>query len=150
MSLLLTAEGEAEFAGMLAQAIARGPLPIKSNTGTIPLIFVDSFASDPLLPTAAMEQRRGMELQADAFAVSAMSRAGFDPSALLRYIERVQPRDQPRSPFPARAARIAALQDAIHGLPPATYAESEEFHGIQEQVLPTPPKPPSRPSLLRK
>src|SRR6266852_1317646 len=130
LSLLLTAKDEGEFAGMLAQAIARGPLLIKNNagtTGTIPLIFVGGFAGDSVLPAAAMEQRRGMELQADTSAALAMSNAGFEP-----------------------AARLAALQGAILDLPPAAYTESDEFYGIQERARPAPPKPQSRPSLLRK
>jgi len=140
-NLLLTARDEAEFAGMLAQAIARVPVPIESNTGTIPIFFVDSFDSGPM-PTGVTDQRRERELQADASAILLLSRAGFDPAALLRYVERVQPLDRPRSPFPARSDRIAALQQAIRDLPPASYSQSDEFYAIQEQVrLLRPPAP---------
>jgi len=149
LSLLLTAKDEAEFAGMLAQAIARGPILIKNNAGTIPLIFFGGF-TDCLLPASAMDQVRVMELQADTTAVLAMPRAGFDPAALLRYVERVQPPDQPHSPFPARAARVAALRETIRDLPPATYAQSDEFYRIQERARPAPPKPQPPPSLLSK
>ena len=147
-NLLLTAREEAEFAGMLAQAIARVPVLIESNTGTIPIFFVDSFDSGPM-PTGVIDQRRERELQADASAILLLSSAGFDPAALLRYVERVQPLDRPRSPFPARADRIAALQKAIRDLPPASYSQSDEFYAIQEQVRPLPPPPPP-PTLLRK
>jgi predicted Zn-dependent protease len=145
-NLLLAADDEAEFAGMLAQAVARAPLALKNHArtaGTMPFMFVEGFAGDSVFPTGAFDQRREMELQADTSAILSMSRAGFDPAALLRYIERVQPPDRPRSPFPARADRIAALQKAIRDLPSASYSESDEFYAIQEQVRPLPPSPPT-------
>jgi beta-barrel assembly-enhancing protease len=145
-NLLLTARDEAEFVGMLAQAIARVPVPIESGTGKIPIFFGDSFDSGPM-PAGVIDQRREKELQADASAILLLSRAGFDPAALLRYVERVQPLDRSRSPFPARADRIAALQKAIGDLPPASYSESDEFYAIQEQVRPLRPPPPT---LFRK
>lgn len=150
-SLLLTARDEAEFAGMLAQAIARMPVLIQSSTGTIPIVYGDGFNS--VLPIGMIDRRRERELQADASAILLLSRAEFDPAGLLRYIERVQPLDRPRSPFPARADRIAALQKAIADLPLASYSQSDEFYAIQEQVCrlrPPPPPPPSPPTLFRK
>jgi hypothetical protein len=77
-----------------------------------------------------LAERRKIELQGGKSAVLVMSRAGFDPAALLRYVERVQPpdakagvsshfEDQWFSTFPARADRIAALQKALRGLPAA-------------------------------
>jgi len=146
-NLLLTARDEAEFAGMLAQAMARVPVLIQSSAGTIPLVYVDSFDSGPM-PIGMIDRRRERELQADSSAILLLSRAGFDPAALLRYVERVQPLDRPRSPFPARADRIAALQKAIGDLPPASYSESGEFYAIQEQVRVLPPPPPTPPPTL--
>jgi beta-barrel assembly-enhancing protease len=150
-NLLLTANDEAEFVGMLAQAIAREPLLIKNKfgtTGTIPLIFLGGFGGDFVLsPAATIDQLREKELEADTSAILSMSRAGFDPAALLRYVERVQPPDRPRSRFPPRADRIAALQKAIRDLPPTSYSESDEFYAIQQQMRPLPPPPPT---LFRK
>jgi predicted Zn-dependent protease len=146
-NLLLTARDESEFAGMLAQAIARAPVLIESHTGIIPVFYVDSFDSG-LMP-GMIDHRRERELQADTSAVLLLSRAGFEPAALVRYVERVQPPDRPRSPFPARADRIAALQKAIRDLPPASYSESDEFYTIQERVRSLPPLSPP-PTLLRK
>jgi hypothetical protein len=60
--------------------------------------------------------------------------AGFDPAALLRYVERRLPVDRPGIVFPIRADRIAGLRQAIRDLPSAVYSESDEFHAIQEQV----------------
>ena len=140
-SLILTARDEAEFAGMLAQAIARVPVLIASTTGTIPIVYGDSFNNVPM-PAGVIDRRRERELHADASSILLLSRAGFDPAALLRYVERVQPLDRPRSPFPARADRIAALQKAIRDLPPASYFQSDEFYAIQEQVRSLRPPPP--------
>ena len=130
LRLLIDAKEEAELAGMLAQAIGRGPQLIRGN-GTIPLIFVGSFGCSTM-PASALLKRRELELQADKSAVLTMSRAGFDPAALLRYIERVQPLDRPDLPFPLRAARLAALQDAIGGQAPVAERDSAEFCVIQE------------------
>jgi len=122
VSLLLSANSEAEFAGVLAQTIAPGKTPF-SNTGSISIIFI---GGDP--------PPRAMELETDIAAVRIMSGAGFDPAALLQYIQRRQPPD---------AERIAALQEAIRDLPPVGLTDSSEFHRIQAIVRPAPP------SLLR-
>jgi predicted Zn-dependent protease len=86
VNLLLAAKDEAEFAGVLAQALARGPIRIESHAGTIPLVFFDGFGGANLLPPAVLERRRQLELQADITAVPLLSRAGFDPGGLLRYL----------------------------------------------------------------
>jgi predicted Zn-dependent protease len=152
--LLLTATGEAEFAGMLAQAIAREPLSIRviQNSGaSIPVFtFVGSFWGDTAMPAVPLRQQREIELQADKSAVLAISRAGFDPAAFLRFIERVQPPDSPRSPFPPRAERIAALRETLRNVPPAAYTESDEFYSVQQRLRPAPTEPRSPPSLFAK
>ena len=85
LNLLLTAKDEAEFAGALAQSMAREILAAnRSAAGPVPV-----FSSDPgglALPAALMHELRKWELQADTSAALAMSRAGFDPEALLRYL----------------------------------------------------------------
>jgi hypothetical protein len=139
VSVLLSANSEAEFAGMLAQTIARGTISIGSNT-SIPIIFMAG--NDQMLPLAFIDKVRARVLQADADAVRMMSSAGFDPAALLRYIQRTQP------PEPPLAARIASLQGAILDLPPAVYSESDEFYRIRSLVRPAPSNRPP-PSLLR-
>jgi predicted Zn-dependent protease len=152
--LLLFATDEAEFAGMLAQAIAREPfsLRIQNNATGIPVFsLTGSFMSDTSLPArGAIRESREMELQADKSAVLAVSRAGFDPAALLRFIERLQPPDSPRSPFPPRDGRITALRDALRDIPPAAYTESEEFYRVQQRLRPAATEPRSPPSLFTK
>jgi hypothetical protein len=76
-----------------------------------------------------------------------MSRAGFDPAALLHYVEREQPPDQSRvSLFPPLAERIATFQEAIRDLPSAAYSGSDEFYIIQEQAR-GPQRPPLPPKI---
>jgi predicted Zn-dependent protease len=153
VDLLLTVKDEAEFAGMLAQSMARGPLLfkgglVKGDSGTIPIFFVGG-ADSVLLPAGMMKQLQSMELQVDTSAVSAMSRAGFDPGALLRYIERVQPPDGRISQFPPRAERLAGLRAAIQNLPPAdTIQSSDEFYRIQELARAAAPAPPAEPRTV--
>jgi predicted Zn-dependent protease len=144
LSLLLAANDEAEFAGMLAQAMARRPLQIKNNgAGTIPIVFVGGWGDSLLIPSAEVDQWRSMELQADTSAAVAMSRAGFDPAALVRYMERLQPPDRRYSAFPPRASRIAALEQTIRDLPPSAHMQSDEFYRIQELARPATSKPRS-------
>jgi predicted Zn-dependent protease len=98
------------------------------------------------LPVAALLQERESDLQTDASAALAMSRAGFDPSALLRYIDRMQPPDQAYLQFPPRETRIAALQETIGGLPPKAYTTSDQFDVIRKQAHSEGPEP-TRPAL---
>lgn len=137
-SLLLAANDEAEFAGMLARAIVQPAYLVSASPGASPsirVILIDDFSGDDLLPLSTMARRRQIQLEADKSAVPTMSRAGFDPAALLRYIERVQP------PGAARDARLAALRQAISEIPPATYMESAEFRSMQDRVRPAPVAP---------
>ncbi len=149
--LILAAESEAEFAGILAHSIAhvvqmrglrqasRGEI---SQLATIPLIFVGGapFGDDEnsLLPAALVKTRRQQELEADQFAVSTIAAAGYNPHALLNYIRRVQPQlpvDEALSPLPPLSLRIANLEEGIQGLSefgPRTSDES--FRSIQESV----------------
>ena len=147
VNLLLAANDEGELAGMLAQAIARGPLLVATSAAIV-ITTVGSFGGDKYLPSAAMDQWKTLELHADQIAALTMSRAGVDPGALLRYIERVQPRDEAHSPFPPRAVRITALREAIRDIPPVVQEESAEFQRIQKLVRPAPPALRAPPSLL--
>ncbi|HTX37462.1 MAG TPA: M48 family metalloprotease [Bryobacteraceae bacterium] len=136
LRLLQTAKDEAEFAGMLAQAIALAPLLKQPDfmCGNQLLCLMYETGNVPMF---LLRQRRAMEFRADTSATAAMSRAGFDPAALLRYIQRVQPSDQPNSPLPPRAKRIAALRKAISILPPtSSTGSSDEFSAVQKLARP--------------
>lgn len=135
-ALFLAAESEAEFAGMVAQAMQRiathdgikrfaGDQP--SRPDTIPLIFTGGGCSEgPMIPFA--RRTDGSKSEADALAVQTMARAGFDPAALVRYIERTQP-------FPDRDHRAATMRAAMERLPQLNYeVRDEEFKAIQGEV----------------
>jgi hypothetical protein len=133
---------------MLAQTIARGTISIQGKISNVPVPVFFISGNGQMVPTPFIKNMRAGALRADAEAVRMMSRAGFDPAALRRYIERTQPPDQPHSPFPPRATRIAALQEATRDIPSAVYSESNEFYRIQALVRPAPSTRPP-PSLLR-
>jgi predicted Zn-dependent protease len=154
-SLILTADNEAELAGMLAHSMAhiserhgtrmagRGQV---GNSSTIPLIFMGgpmgmgAAGNDDraLVPAGFLKIRRDYELDADRVAVNVMAAAGFDSLALLEYIRRTQPartaKSEKYSVLPPRDERISALETAVAGLPSRPGQPSEEFKAIQEIV----------------
>jgi predicted Zn-dependent protease len=171
--LFLAAQDETEFAGMLVHAMehiaqrhgmrqaARDTI---ANGASIPLIFVASWTgacSDTYaIPLGFVASQRSAELEADVLAVQAMARAGFDPTALVRYIDRVQVRpagamSKAYSPVPDRGERMAALLATIEKLPKGNYAVAspDEFSAAQQEVRALSESPARRetpPSLLRK
>jgi len=170
--LILAAQDEAEFAGMLAHSIAHvSEQQFRCGTlGTIPVIFMGGWtgygaAQSLLLPAAGLKSQRGFEMDADRLAIKLTSSAGFDPAALVRYIGRVQQPDA-RSPkvfatLPTREERVSAMEAAIQALPAQNYAvpDADEFARIQAEVRSaTPAKLPSinpdavtdRPTLKRR
>jgi hypothetical protein len=159
-SLFLAARDESEFAGALARlltdwikadpAALLHSLPANATSTSNPPSALNATFAECLhcvLPSPVLAERRKVELQADKSAVLVMSRAGFDPAALLRYIERVQPPDakagvnshfydQSVSPFPARADRIAGLRKALRALPASGGTQSEEFSQFRNRCVP--------------
>jgi predicted Zn-dependent protease len=148
-SLLVAAHDEAEFAGMLAHAMAHvmerhglrgsGDQPIV-NYGSIPLVFLGGWDSGYHIgagvPLGFLKALRERELEADRDAVRLMHAAGYDPRALVRYVGRVQ-RDGAavqRSGMPEVAVRIANLESAVKALPVAEYRTGEDFSVIQNEV----------------
>jgi beta-barrel assembly-enhancing protease len=144
-ALFVEARNEAEFAGMLAHAMShialrhatrqatRGQV---SNLASVPLIFMGGWSGacseELLLPRAFVASRRSQELEADVLAIRTMTRAGFDPMALVRYIERVQPA---ASSLPDRDQRLASMRLLMENLPPTNYAAPrQEFTAIQQEV----------------
>ncbi len=130
-SLILTARNEAEFAGMLAHAMAHiaerhGFRPASSGKISLWVIAGDD---DSLFPVAFQTVRRGYEDEADVLAVRMISGAGYDPEALVRYIDRTQPVD-------SRESRIAGLENAIRDLPSKVYSavSAGEFARVQDEV----------------
>jgi predicted Zn-dependent protease len=153
-SLIVAAQNEAEFAGMLAIAMAH----IAERQGTreatrealrhnasIPLVFIGGSTGlgasgyDPAVPRAFVSMVRSHEIEADALALKLMSGAGYDPEALATYIGREQPPDSEKtrlySTLPPRGARIAAMQKVIAEFPPRTYTSGgSDFLRMQAET----------------
>jgi len=165
--LFVAAQDEAEFAGMLAHSMAH----VVQRHGTqhaaggeltqppsIPLVFAGSIGctSQPF-PLAMLRIQRTYERDADLLAIQTMARAGFDPNALVRYTERVQPRESVTpvvfSPLPRRDDRMSTMSSAIAKLPTIDYAAPTpaEFEAAREAVRQfLPLSHPAPPSLKRK
>jgi predicted Zn-dependent protease len=152
-ALFTAAQDEAEFAGMLAHAMqhvvqrhgtrqaTRGVLV---NYATVPLIFMGGAAGcthKMAIPSRFLELQRKDELEADALAVRSMAQSGFDPKAMVRYLERVQEADtrsgpEARVPVLDRQERLAGLNTAIGALVEAEYAEGsqDDFLAARREV----------------
>jgi len=163
-TLILTCQTEAEFAGMLAHAMAhtaerhgtrQAARAIQGNLTSLPLIFMGGWmgGQEGLIPLAVLDIHRRFETEADALAVRAMADAGYDPEALVSYIRRVQPGDgetSKMSALPPRDSRITAMENTIRELPSKTYVATDEFPRIQEELRRLLPSPVRRvPTLYR-
>jgi predicted Zn-dependent protease len=168
VGLFVAAQEEDEFAGMLAHAMEHvaqrhGPRQAtRGTTATIPLIFMGGWgcSGELAVPAAFLASQRSAELEADVSAVQTLARAGFDPNALVRYVERVQvqptgPMSKVYSPIPDRDERITALLAAIQKLPKVDYAvaPTDEFATARHEarrLMEEPVRSKAPPSLMRK
>ena len=141
--LILTARNDAEFAGMLAHAMAhvaehhgtrQATQGQVANNASIPLIFMGGWMSmgegdESLVPMAFRSTLRRLEVEADVLAVNMISGAGYAPEALVRYIGRTQPVD-------SRESRIAGIESAIRDVPPKDYpaGAAGELVRVQDEV----------------
>jgi beta-barrel assembly-enhancing protease len=137
VELLSESRSDAEFAGMLAHAMAH----IASRQGTreltrgataqigqVPLVFIGGDASG--VPIGMRAFQRANESRCDDWAVKALAAAGYDPAGLASYLKRVQPAataDQLDSTLPDRDLRVIAILGDIAKLPPRAYATDPEF-----------------------
>jgi predicted Zn-dependent protease len=160
-ALIRNAATEAELAGALAHEIAHvaarhytreESLKDLFSVASIPLIFVGgvpAFAVQRGLeiasPLAARKFSRAAEGQADMLGVQYLYRAGYDPLALVDFLERISPcQKSTTGPFagllsmhPAVASRIRALQKEIQRdlRPREQYVfQTSEFLKIQERL----------------
>ena len=152
-SLILAAQNEAEFVGMLAHAMAHiaarhstrmAARASIANQATIPLIYIGGStgygirqAASVLIPMGFRQFARANELEADRIAVSVAADSGFDPRAMLAFTERTYKDERPtriESALPPRDQRLAALRQAIDELPARAYEPREGFEKIQEAL----------------
>lgn len=152
----LEARDEDEFAGMLSHAIAHVALrhgarrepPGSAGGDAIPLLFPGGFmgshsdprGAGPPLPAAFLKIAREREMEADVFGLGLAARAGYDASALPRYLGRGQAKD------PTRLARI---HGALAALPANTPSPGVEFQQVREIAAAAVRPPPRAAPTLR-
>jgi predicted Zn-dependent protease len=126
---------------MLAHAMAHiATRAVIANQATTLLIFMGGSTDSgirPLIPIGFRQCARANELQADRIAVSVAADSGFDPRALLAFIERTykdEKQTRIESALPPRDQRLAALRRAIDDLPAHAYEPREGFERIQEAL----------------
>jgi len=160
-SLILEAKDEDELAGMLAHAIAHIASRDETRQATraelmhiagMPLISMTGWTGTAMregeswvMPLALLQMWRRYELDADLLAVRTMAAAGYDPAALARYVERVEPPDGKQaklgSALPQRSRRLESIRAAIGDLPAQVYGPHEGLEKMKEELRRTaPPK----------
>ncbi len=159
--LILTADDEAEMAGVIAHEIAHVAAhhAVREQTrmnyaqlGTIPLIFIGGWtgygiyeAAQIGIPLTFLQFSRGFEAQADFLGVQYMYRAGYDPQAFVTIFEKLENLEKTKphliskafSSHPQTPDRIEATQKEIATLlpPRAEYvATTSEFDDVKVRL----------------
>ena len=159
--LIVTADNEAELAGVMAHEIAhvaachamRGhtrnqlmniaSIPLSMMTGPVGFAAYEAFTISR--PFTFLKFSRGFEAEADFLGVQYMYRAGYDPQALTAFFEKVKAMEKSKQNMVARAFethpqtsdRIEKTQNEINTLlpPEAEYkVDSSEFEEIKAKL----------------
>ena len=155
VDLLRAAQSEAEFAGMLAHAMAhvvarhwtrsatKNELVMGDPSGgrwlgafSEPVPMGTGESGRPAL-AGMLAFQRGAEREADYLAVRAMAAAGYDPSGLASYVGRVQAVPHSGAAFdtlPPRDQRVTAIQSEVRKLPTGNDRAGDEFVRVQAEV----------------
>ncbi len=180
--LIELAEDEAELAGVMAHEIAHVAARHGTRSATraqlaqfasIPLIFVGGWlgygiqqAANFAIPMTMLRFSREFERDADFLGVQYMYKAGYDPTLMVQFFERLKAMQKKKKNAIARAFsshpltkdRINAVQKTIDGLlpeQPAYAVTSSEFEDVKARVarLNSARRPaqrdPNRPTLRR-
>jgi predicted Zn-dependent protease len=159
--LILTADDEAEMAGVIAHEISHVAAhhAVREQTrmnyaqlGTIPLIFIGGWtgygiyeAAQIGIPITFLQFSRGFEAQADFLGVQYMYRAGYDPQAFVTIFEKLENLEKTKphliskafSSHPQTPDRIEATQKEIATLlpPRAEYVvTTSEFDDVKARL----------------
>jgi beta-barrel assembly-enhancing protease len=159
--LILTADDEAEMAGVIAHEISHVAAhhAVREQTrmnyaqlGTIPLIFVGGWtgygiyqAAQIGIPITFLQFSRGFEAQADFLGVQYMYRAGYDPQSFVTIFEKLENLEKTKpnliskafSSHPQTPDRIEATQKEIATLlpPRAEYViTTSEFDDVKARL----------------
>jgi len=160
--LLLAADQEAELAGVLAHEIAHvaarhaaetASKETALNLASIPLIFVGGAAGVGArqaagigIPVTFLKFTRSQEAEADYLGAQYMYKAGYDPSALLSFFEKLQAKEKAKpgtmstlfTDHPPTAARIAAIKKEIETILPSREeytVSTSEFDTVKARLL---------------
>jgi predicted Zn-dependent protease len=137
-ALFLAAKDEAEFAGMLTQAMERIVLRQGLRTETkvdslasVPLVFMGAGCSEGALVPVSQAKSA---MEADGLAVEALAHAGFDPEGLSHYLERVSP-DRPE--------RVDNIRYVTKLQPQTSYiVDDSQFAAVKQRVRSLTEAPP--------
>jgi predicted Zn-dependent protease len=140
--LILAADQEAELAGVLAHETAHvaarhgaetAAKETAANLASIPLIFMGGVAgigarqaAGLAIPIGFLKFTRSQEAEADYLGTQYMYKAGYDPSALLSFFEKLQAKERAKpgtmsklfTDHPPTADRIAAIKQEIETILP--------------------------------
>ena len=181
--LIELAQDEAELAGVMAHEIAHVAARHGTRSATraqliqyasIPLLFIGGWAGYGIqqaanfaIPMTMLKFSREFEHQADFLGVQYLYKAGYDPTAMVQFFERLKAMQKKSkssiakafSSHPLTKSRIKAVQKTIDQLLPEQpeYAvSSSEFDDVKQRLaqLHARRKPaeqdPDRPTLRRK
>jgi predicted Zn-dependent protease len=181
--IIQLAENESELAGVMAHEIAhvaarhgtrqatRGQV---ANLATIPLIFLGGWtgygvrqAAGLAVPMTFLKFSRGFEKEADFLGVQYLYAAGYDPTSMVEFFERLKAQEKKKSSsiakvfstHPLTKDRIKVVQKSIDEVLPAKaeYAvNTSEFEQVKIRLATLTSRrresseDPNRPTLRRK
>ena len=153
VDLMIAAQNEAEFAGMLAHAMAHVVARHATRIATKSDLMIPSGSRGLSVPMGMLAFQRSNEAEADYLAVKAMAAAGYNPAGLASYLGRVQPAPgaigNVFEPLPPRDQRVSAIQAEIGQLPAGAYEATDEFARAQAEVKAS-VTAPEAPTLFKK
>ena len=162
--LLLAADEEAEVAGVLAHETAHvaarhGAKAMSKETAvnlaTIPLIIFGGYgaagigiqqAAGLAIPIAFLKFTRAQEAEADYLGTQYMYKAGYDPSALLTFFEKLQAKERTRpgsvstlfTDHPPTGDRISSIKQEIETILPSKdqyVVTTSEFKDMRDRLV---------------
>ncbi|HYP28011.1 MAG TPA: M48 family metallopeptidase [Blastocatellia bacterium] len=159
--LLLAADNEAEIAGVMAHEIAHVTARHgveQASKGTlfqylsIPLIFIGGpvgmivqNAANILVPMTFLKFSRGAEEEADRLGLQYMWAAGYDPTAMLSFFEKLKAKEKKEpgtlakifSTHPTTGNRIGKARGLLERFPDREEytISTSEFSGVKQRLL---------------
>lgn len=170
-SLILKADNEAELGGVISHEIAhvaarhgtrqatRGEL---ANLPSIPLIFIGGWpghsiqqAASVLVPVGFLKFSHGFESEADMLGLEYMYKAGYDPTAFVDFLEKIEALEKCKpgtlakvfSTYPPTDDRIHASQKNIQDLlvaKPEYVVTTSEFNSVKGRLTAMHSRPQDR------